>query len=228
MQVTAVLTPAVAVGLILLLWASSSGPVPVLSPSGRRYTSFDRPQEQPSTPPPADPQRGGGEDLQRTLDLSWIGELLSWAVLVAGTLAVALAARWVWRHRWRAPLAPDQAPVDVLPEARLTEELRGDARAHLAALDQGSPRNGIVRCWLRLEESVAEAGLPRQRHETATEYAVRVLREIDLDPRPVGELAALYREARFSDHPLDEDSRERARAALALLHEELRALGAPR
>ena len=70
-------------------------------------------------------------------------------------------------------------------------------------------------CWLRLEEVVAEAGVPPRRSETSAEFVVRVLHSLDLDPRAIGALAALYREARFSEHELGEDARTAARAALA-------------
>ena len=57
---------------------------------------------------------------------------------------------------------------------------------------------------------------------------VRFLHALDVDPRPVARLADLYREARFSTHPMGE-RRERARAedALAAVHDELARAGAP-
>jgi hypothetical protein len=65
-----------------------------------------------------------------------------------------------------------------------------------------------------------------RRSETSAEFVVRTLRAIDVDPRPIGALAALYREARFSDHELGEARRTAAREALQALHEELRGRGA--
>ena len=59
--------------------------------------------------------------------------------------------------------------------------------------------------------------------ETSSEFALRLLDLAEADPRAVADLAALYREARFSDHRLDEPARERARTALAAIH----ALGRP-
>ena len=38
---------------------------------------------------------------------------------------------------------------------------------------------------------------------------------------PIAELSALYREARFSEHELGEEHRERAEAALRALHQDL-------
>jgi hypothetical protein len=51
-----------------------------------------------------------------------------------------------------------------------------------------------------------------------------VLHALDLDPHAIGELARLYREARFSEHELGEDVRARAREALRLLERDLGAI----
>jgi Domain of unknown function (DUF4129) len=223
----AALAPALAAGLLLLLWAANAGPVALLRPSGRRL-SFDT--DTPSTEPSASPSgaRGAGDprEAPQTIDLSWLGDLLAWAVIIASLVGVALLARWVWLHRPRRPEAPPKVDVEVLPASELARILSEDHDAQLDAVSGGSPRNGIVRCWLRLEESVAAAGLPRARHETAAEFTVRVLHRLDLDPRAIGDLARLYREARFSEHELGEDARSAARSALESLHEDLRRLGA--
>ncbi len=57
--------------------------------------------------------------------------------------------------------------------------------------------------------------------ETSAELTVRVLHHLDVDPRPVARLAALYREARFSEHELGEDARADARTALEQLRRDL-------
>jgi hypothetical protein len=49
-----------------------------------------------------------------------------------------------------------------------------------------------------------------------------------VDPGSIGRLAALYREARFSGHPLGEDARTAAEAALRQLHQDLGAAGTVR
>ena len=46
---------------------------------------------------------------------------------------------------------------------------------------------------------------------------------LDLDPAATDRLASLYREARFSTHPLGEEARAAARDALAVLHADLAA-----
>ncbi len=72
-----------------------------------------------------------------------------------------------------------------------------------------------------LEEAAAEAGVVRRPAETATEFVVRFLHTLDVDPRPVAQLEDLYHEARFSTHPLGSDARTRAEAALEAIHRDL-------
>jgi Domain of unknown function (DUF4129) len=159
------------------------------------------------------------------MDLSWIGTIIVWILVVGFCVVVLLTVRQAWLHRWRSPPKPVEVDFDVLPEDAVARALRDDVTGQLAAVEDGNPRNGIVRCWLRLEEIIASAGLPRDRAETSAEFTVRVLRTLDLDPRAIGSLAALYREARFSEHELDEGARTAARSALQQLHSDLQELG---
>ena len=228
-RAAAFVAPAVSLGLLLLLWAAVAGPASVLSPSGRRYT-FGTPFQPKVVTTSAAPRNLEEltKDVRQTRDLSWLGDLIAWAIIIGFVLGLALLARFAWQRRPRRPEAPPEVDFDVLPAQQVARALSEDLDAQLDAVAGGSPRNGIVRCWLRLEQSVAEAGLPPQRYETAAEFTVRVLHRLDLDPRAIGELAGLYREARFSEHELGEDARTAARAALEQLHEDLRRVGAGR
>ena len=91
-------------------------------------------------------------------------------------------------------------------------ELLRSADQRIALLRTGAPRNAIVAAWLDLETSVAATGLPRDPAETSTEFTERVIGTWDVDRLRLGDLAALYREARFSVHELGEAHR-RARPA---------------
>jgi hypothetical protein len=216
-------------GMLLLLWAATAGPPRFFEPGVRRGTHTVRtetPTASPSDQTP--PMRDLTRDLERTRDLSWIGELLAWAVLLALVVAVVLLLRAVWQRRWRRPEPTPVMDADVLPVAEVARTIAEDADAHLDAISGGTPRNAIVRCWLALEDSVAAAGIERRRHETSTEFTVRVLHHLDLDPGAVGALAALYREARFSEHQLGEDARAAAGTALRRIHEDLGRVGAAR
>jgi hypothetical protein len=226
----ALLPAAVVLGLLLLAWAATTGPVGLLNDSGRRYV-FEPPSPSPASPSdgysPAPSLNELTRDVRPVADLSWVGDLVAVAVLLGILVGLSFALRSFWARRWRPPEAPEQVDFEVLPE-QVLEALRRDRSAQLSAVEDGTPRNAIVACWLRLEEVLTAAGLPPLRHETSTEYVVRALHALDLDPVPVGALASLYREARFSEHPVGEDARQEARRALAALHQDLGLHGAPR
>ena len=82
----------------------------------------------------------------------------------------------------------------------MPSELLEAARERLQDLESGEPRNAIVAAWLGLETSAAATGLPRLAAETSTDYTERVIGVWPVDSERLGDLAALYREARFSVH----------------------------
>jgi hypothetical protein len=219
----ALLPAGVVLGLLVLVWAATTGPVRMLRDSGRRYV-FQPPPPPPPSPSDAGPTAGtlreATKDIRPLADLSWLGDLIATAVLLLFCVAVFLGLRWLWLHRWHPPEQPEEVDFDVLP-GRVAESIGRDRDAQLEAVAEGSPRNGIVACWLRLQASVQEAGVPPRPSDTAAEFVQRTLRSLDLDPRAIASLAALYREARFSEHPVDEDARAAARAALETLHADL-------
>ena len=223
----ALLPTAVVLGLLVLAWAAATGPVRLLSPSGRTRTFGSPSPAPPSTGgPPTGTLREVTRDARLRLDLSWLGDLIAYTVLIGVCVGVFLGARQLWLHRWHPPERPVAVEFETLPDATVVHALSEDVEAQVAAVGEGSVRNGIVGCWLRLEQAVAAAGCPRVPAETSSEFVVRVLKSLDLDPRAAGTLAALYREARFSEHELGEDKRTAARTALLSLHEDLRTRGA--
>jgi len=229
----ALLPTVVVLGLLVLVWAASTGPVRILGSSTAAPPSGRPPPSASASASPSDTSgpltfRDVTKGVEPTWDLSWVGELLGYAFLIGVALAVFLLARWLWVHRWHAPDRPVDASFEVLPSTALRDALHDDAQAQLDAVESGGPRDGIVACWLRLEEIVSSAGLPPRRSETSAEFVARVLGRLELDPRVVEALAELYREARFSEHHMGETSRTAARSALLLLHDDLRSRGAVR
>jgi len=210
----------VAVSFVVLLLVASGDVVTVFHEpppsSSREHRDAQPPAETPvvqqNEPPPADDGR---------TDLSWItGIAIVLVVILALTIAWSIISTW---SGWR-PVRPSKLslsnPIAPLPIVEQPEVVL-DEDAQLAALLEGSPRNAIVACWLRMEEDVARAGMPKHPAETSTEYTTRVLSMSSLDPAPVHQLAALYREARFSRHALGQEHRERALAALRQIHASL-------
>lgn len=223
----ALLPTVVVIGLLVLVWAATTGPVRMLRGSGRTHPIGTRIPPAPTVSGTADPGnlREATKDVQPQFHLAWLGDLIMYALFLGACLVALLAVRWLWLHRWRPPEKPVEVEFEVLPGA-IIEALRHDVDAQLAAVEQGDARNGIVACWLRLQEIVAAAGLPPHPSETSAEFVVRTLKALDLDPRAIGTLAALYREARFSEHEIGEDGRTAARSALHVLHDDLRVRGA--
>ena len=139
-------------------------------------------------------------------------------VVIGILLLFALALRDLLRRV--APTLTSEAEPGFRTPAVPPAILAG-ADSGLDALGQGSPRNAVVAAWVALEQSAAGAGLPRHVAETSTEYVGRVLAVWDVDARSLDDLAALFREARFSTHPLTEPHRERAIAALTTIRSDL-------
>jgi hypothetical protein len=153
----------------------------------------------------------------------WIDQLLAYALLLAGLFIGAVVLRFLAaRLMGRLPdkqLVLDLDPLHDVDAGR--EALRREHEAYAAALEAPDVRNGIVACWVLLEATAAGLGVSRRPAETATEFVVRFLHALDVDPRPVAELARLYHEARFSSHDLAPDARSRARAALEDIRQDL-------
>ncbi len=140
-------------------------------------------------------------------------------VLIGGLVALlALLAVHAWRNRpklrWRRRSPPPD--FDVLDE--VAAAIADDAAEQRAALRRGAPRNAIVECWLRLEAAVYDAGVARNPADTSAELTARVLARFSIDQSALTDLAALYREARFSTHDMDESTRDRAIHALDAVH----------
>lgn len=212
---------------LLVTWAASIGPGDVLTGDGpathRASPTSTTPTESLSgTPSPS------SSEPERVSEPSDHPVLYAFAIAVEvalGLLVLVFLYRmsrrvveaWATRRRPEAP--PETVAFDVLEVAhRVTDEIARDADAQRAVLLGGSPRNGIVECWHRFEQQAAAAGLARGPWETSSEFTLRVLDLAEADSSTVERLAVLYREARFSGHPMDEDARAAAVRALDAIH----------
>ena len=130
-------------------------------------------------------------------------------VLAAGPLSDALRRRWDQDRS----LPGGQPVVGSAPSEVLAESLADLLRA----VEQGSPRAGIIAAWVRLEGIAADAGVRPRRSETPAELTIRVLDQMSVPGRWILRLADLYREARFSDHPMTEADRAEAVQCLSAL-----------
>lgn len=142
--------------------------------------------------------------------------LLLLALCCVAALAATLRLRLV-RRRERHPLRPSPLPMNAPEPVPEPDDLDAALEQGLAGLEEGgSVRNAVVAAWVRLEEHAARAGVARHPEDTPAEFVARAL-AADLDPGALAELADLYREARFSRHPIGEAQRDAARACLTRL-----------
>jgi hypothetical protein len=155
---------------------------------------------------------------------------LSWAVTaicLAVFVTVIVALLWVLvRDRLvqrRRPLAVD--PGQLPTPAETERHVRAAVDVGLADLDDADadPRRAVIACWLRLEAAAAEAGTPREVGDTSTDLVARLLADHMVSADVLAGLAAVYREARFATHAVDETMRDQARSALRQLRDELMA-----
>jgi hypothetical protein len=227
-SVIAVLGAAVLL-LVLVTWTASSGPGQVLS-RHRDPEQHTGSGQAPVGPPPG---KGNGRDLVQFAQGSlpgWVGavalvvllSLLFVALFLAGRLARHLRLGRPTVPRWRRQ-PPEEVPAEDLdPMTRVHELLSQDAEEERAQLaHQGEPRNAIVASWHRLEQQLVRAGVERRTWQTTSEFVLEVLNLVGADRGAVARLADLYREARFSDHPMVQAHRRRALEALDAIHHSL-------
>ena len=216
-----VMVAALGVALVMVL-AASTGPDQVIgNRSADDSSARTVPQDPDATSAPVD--IGSDKRPFTKLDTGvgdWLRDLFFLALLLLGLWLVAGAVRLVVLRLARElpdkQLVLELDPLSVAEAGR--EAMRRDRELYDAALADSDVRNGIVACWVLLEETAAKVGIPRLPSETATELVVRFLHTLDVDPRPVAALAKLYHEARFSTHELPADARTRAEQSLADIH----------
>lgn len=159
--------------------------------------------------------------------------LILWAVL-GGTvvlllvlvIGVLMAVRAYLHPPPGLQRRPRVAPATVEGGADLAVDqrrrLHGEILAGLDDIDAGGdPRRVIIGCWLGLERAADAAGVARSAPETPGELVSRLLAAHEVRPATLHRLSVLYREARYSVHPMGPELRDAARAALVDVHADL-------
>ncbi|MGW3601336.1 MULTISPECIES: DUF4129 domain-containing protein [unclassified Micromonospora] len=189
------------------------------------------PTAEPSPSIPVEP-RDAGEATQAHIP-QWIATV---AMVLLG-LAIAAVLGYL---TWILVRGAVRRTTRALPAQRGRRTAEGTAREVVAALDAGlvelddrdtDPRVAVIACWVRLEEAAATAGVPRRPGDTPTDLVTRLLRGDPSAGVPaivsadvLAEFAHVYREARYATRPVDERTRDQARAALRRLRHELAAV----
>lgn len=149
------------------------------------------------------------------------------AVIVAWTLrillvlvvvvALVLVARALLRRLGRDPVtAKEEVRSGLVPDVLVAGVREGEA-----LLEHGTSSEAVINAWLALERSTRAVGIGDDAARTPAELVAAVLDEHAVDPDAIERLAALYREARFSEHPIGEEHRSAARRALRVVREDL-------
>ena len=224
----AAIVVAALMGMLMVTWAATIGPSAVLEGDGPSFIA----EPSPTTPSIATADPAGDRARAKAAedsDGSAVGNFVVNAltvVFIVGVVGLLAALAFVGYRGVRDAVRerrgeddPEATAFDVIgtPD-RLARALAEDAGRQRALLAEGTPRNGIVHCWHRLEELAGEAGLGRKGWETPAEFALRLLTTVEADEDAAYRLTLLYREARFSHHELDESARDEALEALATIH----------
>lgn len=134
-------------------------------------------------------------------------------LLIAGVVLFLRARR---NSHWRS-LTSGMAPVTELPQELASAMAGGLEELSLG----GDPRSAVILAYLRLEETLGQRGLQRQRFETHLEYLERALQGMRLSREHLVRLTNLFQAARYSDHPVDQGMRDEAQSALGSLRDQL-------
>ena len=142
------------------------------------------------------------------------------ALLLAALLVVLVVA---WRRRRHAWLLARQADpfADDEDDDAPAELARAVGSGQRALHDLDDARTAIIRCYVAMEDSLAQAGAQREASETPDELLARARSTGLVGPGPARRLTALFYEARFSTHPMPTSRRDEASAALASLAADL-------
>ena len=144
----------------------------------------------------------------------------AWPVATLIVLAVAGALLLVWRgNRAGGAPAPGASPPAPPPAA---PSLAGALAAGTAALGLGAdPRAAIIGCYAAMERSLAAVGSAPVAADTPAEVLARAASRGLVRSAAAGTLTSLFRQARYSDHPLQETDRASATEALARLRDDV-------
>lgn len=213
---------ALAVGSALVLIAlAARGTSPV------RYQ--DRPTGDDEVAPPAaapPPTLDTAVDGSATAGSLLVFLIVLIVVAVIGVVSLLISLGVFRRRRRRrgvgaavdAPDLPDEhanpPPILVRRAAEALEELRDHA--------SGPPGDAVIAAWLTLEQAAQDSGVPRQGHQTATEFTGDLLRRYRVDEGATGTLRRVYQRARFGTAEVTADDARTATEALEHIVRDLR------
>jgi hypothetical protein len=161
----------------------------------------------PALVKPIPPGRGTGLHLNLSILMLIVAALIA-AATIAAVLFVAV------RLLRNAP-APQAVSLAHPPETGAEEEALADALlAGRSALEGDDARAAIIACYAAMENSLGRAGVARERADSPTDLLLRAVARDAVDRAAATALTDLFREARFSTHPMDTGHLAAAQQAL--------------
>jgi len=143
-------------------------------------------------------------------------------VAVAGLVGFGALAFVAWlalADRWLRRL-----PLDDLYRAEVAQAV--DASLEDLTLEKDA-RTAILKIYRNLERVLAGMAIPRRPWQTPTEFIRAALGKLPLSPQLAAELTRLFEVARFSNHPVGADERNRAWQSLLTIRMQLNRPGSP-
>lgn len=205
--------------LLLAAWVSGAGSVSAFTvpgqspPATKEFGEVVGPDTGDNRTPVGPVRAAQGNDTAAAV-VAWTLRVVLVLVVV---VALVLAVRALLRRLGRDPVTVK----DEVRSARLPDVLLAGVRESEAQLDHGTSSEAVINAWLTLERTAREVGIGADDSRTPAELVSRVLDQHRVDRTAIERLAALYREARFSEHPITEEHRSAARGALRTVREDL-------
>lgn len=170
--------------------------------------------------PTAQPAGHGGHSTHST-HFGPVRVLLGLGIVLL-LVAVVIAGLRLWRQLTRLLPAPE-APATY---ATLDDEQERLARAvnsgRRALLDGTDARAAVIACYAAMVESLTDSGVTRRASDSPQDLLERAVADGLPAEAAAAALTGLFREARYSTHPMDGSHRDRAAAALAEIADGLR------
>ncbi|MBS2964076.1 DUF4129 domain-containing protein [Actinocrinis puniceicyclus] len=170
----------------------------------------------PGSASPGPARSGATRHPVRSFSFDLSGFLVAFAIVIGVALLVLLVLLAARLLRGLPLTGPVQSSPPAAVSGGEDEALADALLAGRGALDGEDARTAIIACYAAMEESLAQAGVARKRADSPFDLLRRAAsRELPgAGTRDAVTLTELFREARFSSHPMTARHLETARRAL--------------